>query len=65
MQTTLTEPKSSPLDALLECVVTKELLLVAVEQTLWIGSDAFKLSTPTGEDRHSNEQIPNTWKKAQ
>ena len=47
------------MDALLDCVVTKESLLTAAEQTLWSGSDALKLSIPTGEDTYSNEQIPN------
>lgn len=56
----LTEPKSAKptgesLDVLLDCVVIKESLLSAVEQTFWIGSDAVKLSTPTGEGKHLNK----------
>lgn len=40
------------MDALLVCVGTKESVLFAVGQTLWNGSDAPKLSIPTGEGRH-------------
>lgn len=56
-QTKLTEPNSATLTGqslgvFLECVVTKESLESAVEQTLWIDSDAVKLSIPTGDARH-------------
>lgn len=67
-QATLTEPKSAKptgqsLDVLLECVVTNESLLSTAEKTLgWVGSDAVKLSAPTGEGRHFKSKYQNPCK---